>query len=353
MASYSVDERYDMFCAYMACDRNAERSSQMYFNKYPERRQPHISQFGRLARQIHQRKHFSNVQKSKGLKEETEINVLASLEVNDRASSRQLASIAGTSQMTAIRVLHKNKFKPYHVSRSHTLHHLQDPNRRSAFCGWFLNQAANDGNFPRSILWTDETRFTNCGIFNRHNEVLWRRENPHTMQEVRPQVKFGFNVWCGLFDNQLIGPIIYNDNLNGERYLHLLQNSIQNELDELPLEQLRKIQWFQQDGAPAHNTRIVTEYLQQQFPGRWIGTNGPVLWPARSPDLTPLDFFLWGYLKDKVYNTVYNTIEELEEAVRGEIFELPRRHIRKAIDSVSSRCNSCLQNNGRQFEYLN
>lgn len=294
MASYSVDERYDMFCVYIACERNAERSAHMYFNRYPERRQPHISQFGRVARHIYQHKHFSNARKPKRLDEVAEINVLASLEVNDRASSRQLALIAGTSQMSAIRVLKKNKFKPYHMRRSHTLHYQQDPERRSEFCTWFLNQTENDRNFPRSILWTDESRFTNCGIFNRHNEVLWRRENPHLMQEVRPQVKFGFNVWCGLVDNKLIGPVIYNQNLNGERYLHLLQNDIQDELDELPLEELRKIRWFQQDGAPAHNARIVTEYLQQQFPGRWMGTNGPVLWPARSPDLTPLDFFYGG-----------------------------------------------------------
>jgi hypothetical protein len=45
---------------------------------------------------------------------------------------------------------------------------------------------------------------------------------------------------------------------------------------------------FQQDGAPPH-------------PGRWIGRAAPLPWPPRSPDLTPLDFFLWGFVKDRVY----------------------------------------------------
>lgn len=202
MASYSADERYDMFCVYISCGRNAERSAQKYLREYPERRQPHISQFGRVAQQVHERKHFSNAKKPRGLNEAAEINVLASLEVNDRASSRQLALNAGTSQMTAIRALHKNKYKPYHKRSGHTLHHEQDPNRRSEFCAWFLNQTATDRNFSRSILWTDESKFTNCGIFNRHNEVLWRQENPHLLQEVRPQIKFDFNVWCGLIDNK-------------------------------------------------------------------------------------------------------------------------------------------------------
>ncbi|GBL73687.1 hypothetical protein AVEN_230681-1 [Araneus ventricosus] len=38
-----------------------------------------------------------------------------------------------------------------------------------------------------------------------------------------------------------------------------------------------------------------------EYPGRWIGRGGPVLWPPRSPDLTSLDFFLWGHLKELVY----------------------------------------------------
>lgn len=352
MASYSADERYDMFCVYISCGRNAYRSAETYFNKFPERRQPHYSQFAKVARDVYEHKHFSNGKKLRGLNEAAEINVLAALEVNDNASSRQLSLSAGTSQMTTIRVLHKHKYKPYHKRCGQTLHQEQDPIRRSQFCTWFLDKTANDINFPRSILWTDESKFTNCGMFNRHNEVLWRQENPHLMQEVRPQRQFGFNVWCGLVDNKLIGPVIYNQNLNGQRYLQHLQNDIQDALDELPLDQLRNIRWFQQDGAPAHNSRAVREYLDEQFPGRWIGNTGPVLWPARSPDLTPLDFFLWGYLKNRIYNRVYDTIEELEEAVRGEISVLPPRLIRNAINSVSSRCNSCLHNNGRQFEYL-
>jgi len=57
--------------------------------------------------------------------------------------------------------------------------------------------------------------------------------------------------------------------------------------------------WIQQDGAPPHNSCIVREFLQRQFPEKWIGTNGPLLWPPRLPDLTPLAFFYGGTLKIK------------------------------------------------------
>jgi hypothetical protein len=41
--------------------------------------------------------------------------------------------------------------------------------------------------------------------------------------------------------------------------------------------------------------------LNVNFPGWRIRRGGPISWPPRSPDLTPLDFFLWGYAKDQVY----------------------------------------------------
>ena len=48
---------------------------------------------------------------------------------------------------------------------------------------------------------------------------------------------------------------------------------------------------FQQDGAGPHYGRGVRQYLWQKFQHRWIGRGAPVAeWPARSPDLTPLDF---------------------------------------------------------------
>jgi hypothetical protein len=69
--------------------------------------------------------------------------------------------------------------------------------------------------------------------------------------------------------------------------------------------------WYLHDGASAHSARGVKNWLDANLENRWIGRNGPVLWPARSPDLNPCDFFLWGHLKQIVYETPVNTVEEL------------------------------------------
>ena len=58
------------------------------------------------------------------------------------------------------------------------------------------------------------------------------------------------------------------------------------------LDDIRRDMWYLQDWAPAHNAPQVRRWFSQHFPRQWIGKNGPVLWPPRSPDLNPCDFFL-------------------------------------------------------------
>jgi len=71
-------------------------------------------------------------------------------------------------------------------------------------------------------------------------------------------------------------------------------------LDDIPLA-FKENMIFQQDGAPSHNAQLVSHYLNDFFQKRWIGIYGPIEWPPRSPEITPLDFFLWGHLKIVVY----------------------------------------------------
>ncbi|GBO25676.1 hypothetical protein AVEN_51882-1 [Araneus ventricosus] len=58
--------------------------------------------------------------------------------------------------------------------------------------------------------------------------------------------------------------------------------------------------WFQHDGAAAHKTSSVKQYLVEEFGEQISGCGGFQARPPLSPDLTPIDFFLWGYLKQQV-----------------------------------------------------
>lgn len=219
-----------------------------------------------------------------------EINILAQIQMNPENSTRSIARECGTSCTTVKRILKKHKYHDYKFKAVQKLH-VGDEGRRLEFCRWFQGKLGNDITYARKIIWSDETTFTNSGIFNRRNKHFYATENPHLLQETRPQVRFHLNVWCGLLDDRVLGPFFIDGNLNSQKYLELLQGPLEEALDNLPLNYVMNLEGFQQDGAGPHNSAMVTGYLHHRFPDRWMGTRGPVGWPPRSPCLNPLDFF--------------------------------------------------------------
>ena len=92
---------------------------------------------------------------------------------------------------------------------------------------------------------------------------------------------------------------------------------------------------YQQDGAPAHYLRGVRDWLNETIGTKWIGRGGPLEWPAHSPDLTPVDFWLWGYLKEKVYAHNPKSVDELQVVIAQEMSALDPAMIQR----VSVRCS--------------
>jgi hypothetical protein len=90
------------------------------------------------------------------------------------------------------------------------------------------------------------------------------------------------------------------------------------------VEDLQPMVIFQQDGAPSHWGRIVRDYLDATFPNRWLGKDGPLAWPPRSPDITPLVFLMWGYVKDKVSATKVTGVEDMKIWIRDVITTINR-----------------------------
>ena len=97
----------------------------------------------------------------------------------------------------------------------------------------------------------------------------------------------------------------------GDRYSDILTQIIE------PLVQNHNDLWYQQDGAPPHNSLNVSNILYRLFEDRWLAINGPHLWPPRSPDLTPLDYYVWGRIKNIVYSTPLTDKEDCIERVRN------------------------------------
>jgi hypothetical protein len=69
--------------------------------------------------------------------------------------------------------------------------------------------------------------------------------------------------------------------------------------------------------APPYFLRIVRQHLNQTFGEQWIGRGGPFSWPARSPDLNPMDILLWGHLRSSVYSSPVSDLEVLQQRVEN------------------------------------
>lgn len=69
--------------------------------------------------------------------------------------------------------------------------------------------------------------------------------------------------------------------------------------------------FLQHDDAPPHYLRDFRQHLNLSYMDRWIGSKGPISWPPRSPALNPFDYYLWGRLKELVYEVKINSREEL------------------------------------------
>ena len=110
--------------------------------------------------------------------------------------------------------------------------------------------------------------------------------------------------------------------------------------------------YFQQDGAPPHYATAVRNLLDETFPDKWIGRQGPIEFPPRSPDITPMDFFVWGVIKDSVYSRKPRSVEDLRQFVIDAFANLDHDLCTKVCHSVVSRCRKCIEAEGLQFEYL-
>ncbi|GFX17750.1 transposable element Tc3 transposase [Trichonephila clavipes] len=123
--------------------------------------------------------------------------------------------------------------------------------------------------------------------------------------------------------------------VNDDRYRAMITNFFIPELNNHDVQEL----WFQQDGATCHTARATIDLLKDTFGDRLISRFGPVNWPPRSCDLTPLDYFLWGYVKSLVYVDKPQTLDRLEDNIRRVIADIRPQMLGKVIENWTSKLN--------------
>ncbi|GFV95544.1 DUF4817 domain-containing protein [Trichonephila clavipes] len=216
--------------------------------------------------------------------------------------------------------------------------HQNDHQARRRFVEWAQNEIAVVPDFHKRILFSDEAPFWLKGYVNKQNCRIWSEANPQAYVET-PLHPEKLTVWCTLWAGGIIGPYFFkndeghNVTVNGDRYRAMITNFFIPELNNNDVQEL----WFQQDGATCHTARATIDLLKDTFGDRLISHFGPVNWPPRSCDLTPLNYFLWGYVKSLVYADKSQTLDHLEDNIRRVIADMRPQMLEKVIENWTSR----------------
>lgn len=105
--------------------------------------------------------------------------------------------------------------------------------------------------------------------------------------------------------------------MNSEPCVEMLDNFLVPELQNFPGYNKRTL--FQRDEATSHMSNTSLPRVREIFSGKFISRRGDKNWPPCSPDLTPMDFFLWGYLDSKVYTNKPTSLVLLKENICHEM----------------------------------
>ena len=134
--------------------------------------------------------------------------------------------------------------------------------------------------------------------------------------------------------------------VNAERYIEMMRRKFVPALRRKADIDMNTVV-FQQDGAVPHCPNRTLEYLRQYFPGdRLILHRTDNLWPPYSPDLNPPDYFLWGYLKGRVYENNPQTTEVLKDNIRREVRRIPQEMFNRVVDNFNVRVAAVIQRRG-------
>uniref|UniRef100_A0A914D1Q5 Tc1-like transposase DDE domain-containing protein n=1 Tax=Acrobeloides nanus TaxID=290746 RepID=A0A914D1Q5_9BILA len=153
-------------------------------------------------------------------------------------------------------------------------------------------------------------------------------------------------IWSAINSELVIGPIFFTGGISSEAYKQTLKNFV-SDLHQISNENEHPI--LVQDDSKLHSNAEVVEFLEKEFPNHWIGTESKYAkWPHHSSDLSPINFFLWGYIKSRVYKTPIETgdVDELKKRIEAAFKNVTPDLLEEAIEEYKTRLERVVKTNG-------
>ena len=199
-------------------------------------------------------------------------------------SVRRSSSETGIPKTCVNDIIRKDlKLFPYKIQIMQSLN-ITDQVQRLDFCRWAVDVVDSYADAFHDVWFSDESHFLLSGHVCKQNMRFWANEQPHCFTE-RPLHSEKVTVWCAMSSHGIIGPYVFKDTGNSQRYLHLLKNKF---VPALSKHDSYDNAWFI---CTAHTSNIVLDYLHDTFGDKVISRRYPEVknrgqsWPSHSPDL--------------------------------------------------------------------
>lgn len=288
---------------------------------------------------------------SRTARTEENIELIRLVAEGQETSVRKISKLTGVTKSSTHNILkHDLKLRPYRLRLVQQLSE-EDMANRVFVCQDLLEQRVVRK--PELAFFSDEANFYTDGHVNRYNCVIYDYARPDGHIVSRDLSAKKICVWGALSSTKIIGPYFFEGNVNAESYCRMLTNYAIPEIRSAVGERKFLETYFMQDGAPAHYSIGARNVIKEAFGNRCLGRGLPIHWPSRSPDLTPADYFLWGFIKELVYkNETIATVGDLKDKIRDAFVTLRLHHmdyVGKAVRSFEVRLQQCIALNGAQL----
>jgi hypothetical protein len=209
-----------------------------------------------------------------------------------------------------------------------------------------LNKLKNPAANNQLIFFSDEKNFSQDQKVNKKNN-RWLCANISEVPVVMA-TKFPATVMVlGVVSNEgdVMLPDIFAKGLkiNTEEYIKVLIEGVKPWMDKVAA---GRHYVFQQDGAPAHNSKATQDWCRENLPEFWPKE----VWPPSSPDCNPLDYFVWSVCERDVNKAPHNNVASLVTKIKEVVASLPRDTVAKACRRFRQRIEAIVDASGDFFE---
>ncbi|GFR07922.1 t-complex protein 1 subunit delta [Trichonephila clavata] len=310
MNKYSTDVRVFIVLQMARCDENVKAVQRAWQEKFHNKNWSNKRTMARLHAKFKRTGSVEDDKKAMATATATVVTDGAK-QVVDFFAADPIRSVRRAAEMLRIkrtslqRIMKELELSPYKIQVTQPLNedHTQ---RRSEFAQLMLEKLQTGEIDVKKIWFSDEAYFTLDGHLNKQNYRYWGRERPEITCCPKP-----------------------------------------------PPEKISCV-----DGARSHRTADVFEVLNEHFSDRIIGLDYPshfqggIEWPPYLPDLNPCDYYLWGYLKSKLWQTSPTNLPELKTAITTAVDTIDSEACSRVMVGFQNRLTAVLVKDGGHFEPL-